>query len=70
MNKSCESCFARKIPDDIKDEIFIVFVGNKIECPLDDDKVSCIYSKMNLNWDYLLSLARNKRRGKDRKGSC
>ena len=66
MNKSCESCFARQIPENDRNKIFMLFIGKTFECPINDNKIICIYSKMSINWKFLFSNLRkkNERSGK------
>ena len=68
MNKTCETCFARTIPEEVRDAAFKYFVGKTIECPIDNEKITCIYSKLEVNWENIFSILRKK--GEEhRKGS-
>jgi hypothetical protein len=66
MNRNCETCSANTIPEDIRDEIFKLYFGKTIECPLDDKQIICFFSKAEIDWEKAFLLLRKKHE-KDRK---
>jgi hypothetical protein len=60
MNKHCKSCVARNIPNDVKEDVFKMFFGKTITCPIDDERIICIYSKLEINWDLMISMLKKK----------
>jgi hypothetical protein len=66
MNKSCESCPGKDIPEDMREEMFRMFFGRELECPRNDAKITCIYSKADINWDYMFQQLRKQREEKEK----
>jgi len=63
MNKTCEKCASSGVPKDVRDQVFKMFFNKTMECPIDDEKVVCIFSKAPINWDYAFSKLRKKHEG-------
>ena len=47
----CHNEACKRAPQELKDKFFNIVFKKEFKCPIEDEKVHCLYSKQIINWD-------------------